>query len=460
MKNGLLKTILYWLLISFLGCVDSPEFNLSDIKIDAKEIKTSSNIAAIISEYKQSGLDIYTFNEDDNSIISCYVISSDEAGNFYKTLVVQDHAENPMHGLEIKIDLKSYYTKYNFGRKLFMNLSGLSITEVNGKYIVGYLLKNAIEDIPVVLLDNFISRSIETEKIVPVTINLKDYSKDMINTFVALNNIQFLNTDIGKTFSSEAYDRYNGERIIEQCPALERSTLFTSVYAKFKSNLLAKEPFRLQAVLSSDYYSGSISFIVNNLQDIIMTNTQRCDPILFECPEKSLEKHKNIIFYENFDKLKTTTDIEKIGWKNVNVNFGNAKFKKRSSKENTYVQVSAYDTDEYVMDVWLISPEIKLSAQNGAVFSFDSRATFEEGTVLTVWFSTDYSGNFYEANWQQLKSKISVGSRDGSNEAFFDSGKIPMTCIGRNIYLAFRYLGADPGISTTYDIDNVLILGL
>ena len=459
MKKGLLIIILYLLFFSLLGCNDAPDFNLSDIQINEVEVKTTSNVAAVISAYRQSELDVYTFDEDDETIISCYVISSDEAGNFYKTLVIQDQAENPMNGLEIKIDLRSYYTKYNFGRKIFIKLAGLSITEVNGKYILGYLLKGGIVAIPTALLNSFIIRSLETKEIVPVSINLKNYSKNMINTFVALNEIQFLKTDIGKTFSSEAYDTYNGERIIEQCPTLERTTLFTSVYAKFKSNLLPIETFRLQAILSSDYYSGSISLILNNLQDITITAYQRCDPLLFECPETNGEKGKSAIFYEDFDAIKTTVDIEKTGWKNINVNFGSDKFRKRSSKENTYVQVSAYGTDEYVMDAWLISPEIDLTLQKGVLFSFDTRATFEEGTVLTVWFSTDYSGDFYKSNWQQVNANISVGSRDGGNKTFLNSGEIPMACIQQKIHLAFRYLGADPGISTTYDIDNVLILG-
>ncbi len=166
MKKGLLITILYLLFCSLFGCIDSPEFTLSDIQINEVEIKTTSNVTAVISAYKQSELDIYTFDEDDETLISCYVISSDEAGNFYKTLVIQDQAENPMNGLEIKIDLRSYYTKYNFGRKLFIKFAGLSITEVNGKYIVGYLLKGVIVNIPTALLNNFIIRSLETEKIV------------------------------------------------------------------------------------------------------------------------------------------------------------------------------------------------------------------------------------------------------------------------------------------------------
>jgi len=448
-------------LISFclIGCIEPTEISLSEIDIVEENINETSNITAVISAYRQSELDIYTFDEDDKTVISCYVISSDEAGNFYKTLVVQDLPENPLNGLELKIDLRSYYSKYNFGRKLYINFAGLSIKEVNGKFIVGYQLRGVLGDIPSPLLDKFIIRSMETTKIVPQIIALKDFSNNMINRFIELKNVQFLKSDLGKSFASEAYDKYNAERIIEQCSDLSRTYIATSTYANFRSYLLPSETFQIRGVLSADYYSGNINLILNSPEGLAITNDQRCDPVFFECVETNQKNQEKVLFYEDFEDLKTSADIEKQGWKNINVNFGNEKFRKRSRNENTFVQVSAYGSNEYVMDAWLVSPSIDLSGQKGAVLLFDTRATFEEGSILTVWFSTDYSGDFQRSNWAQLEAGISIGSSDGSNEFFMNSGSIPIGCIGEKVHLGFRYLGADPGVSTTYDLDNILVLG-
>jgi hypothetical protein len=355
--------------------------------------------------------------------------------------------------------MRSYYTKYNFGRKLYINFAGLSITEVKEKFIVGYQVSDVLGDIPTALLDKFIIRSMETVEIVPQSIELKDFSRNMINRFVELKTVQFLNSDIGKSFASEAYDKFNGERIIEQCNTLAKTYLFTSTYSNFRSYLLPSETFHLQGVLSADYYSGNINLILNSPEGITLTDGQRCDLVLFECEETDDEQGTIVIFYEDFEEMKTTVDIEKRGWKNINVNFGNGKYRKRSRNENSFVQISAYDSNEYVMDVWLISPEIDLSGLTAAYLSFDTRATFEEGSVLSVWFSADYAEDFNGSNWQQLKGNISIGSRDGSNDIFLGSGSIPIGCIKEKIHLAFRYLGADPGVSTTYDLDNVLVLG-
>ncbi|MGI9530109.1 DUF5689 domain-containing protein [Lutimonas sp.] len=459
MRRSLKLLSSYLLLYCLFACVESPEFALEEVGLNEIDIQSTTNMEGIIKAYENSEQDIYTFKSEDTIIFSAYVISSDEAGNFFKTLIVQDKPENPLHGLEVRIDLKSYYSKYNFGRKLLINVSGLSIQKVNEKYILGYLLKGEIDEIPSPLLDSFIYKSEKTETIVPFSVELKDYSKGMINTFIELRDVQFAHNELNKTFSSEVYDTYNGERIIEQCEALERTTLFTSVYAKFKTRLLPEDSFHIRAVLTRDYYSGDIHLMLNHLLDIEESVQPRCDPSFFNCDGEQEIKEGKVVYYENFDALKSTADLVKLGWKNLNVNFGNSKFRKRSSNENTYVQVTAYNSDEYVMDAWLISPELSVPLEKNVSLSFDSRATFEEGTVLTLWFSTDYQGDFINSNWHQLQTRVSVGSRDDGNKTFQNSGKIPIGCMQEKFHLAFRYLGADPGISTTYDIDNILILG-
>lgn len=451
------RVFLFLSIIQLFGCVEPPEYMIPELEFESDKIIPNSDIRTVMSAYDQSGEELHIFDAEDKSIISCFVISSDEAGNFYKTLVVQDLPENPTKGLEIKIDMRSYYTKYNFGRKLYIRLSGLAMMYINGKYILGYAIGTDLGDIPNSLLDETILRSEETAEIIPQDLSLENYTNDMINRFIRLKSVQFLKTELGKSFSSEVYDRYNGERIIEQCENKAKTTLFTSSYASFGSYLLPTERFEISAVLSADTYSEKIHLALNNPEYLITNDLQRCDPIVFSCPEVLIRDERSVLFHEDFEDFKSTSDIEQHGWMNFNANYGNGKFKKRSRKENNFLQISAYDSNEYVMDVWLISPKIEFSVKNQIYLTFKTRATFEEGTVLSVWYSPDFDGNFNEANWYEMNADISVGSADGGNEFFLDSGPVSMTCLTEKIHVAFRYLGADPGISTTYDIDNVLV---
>ena len=447
------------LILSCYGCIDQPVLNFSESDILETKEDATSDISTAINDFKRSNQQIFTFDANQILIVNGYVISSDEAGNFYKTLIIQDRAENPEKGLEVKIDLRSYYTKYNFGRKILLRLSGLSIQEDNGKYVVGYLSGNSLVDIPESLLDHFIIRLPETAEIMPKLITLEEILPSSTNMFTVVDNIQFLKSDLGKSFAAEAHDRYNGQRLIEQCTNLAKSHLYTSSYADFSAYLLTEKRFRLKAVLTIDSFSKEMIFVLNSPDDIDLLDEHRCDPIFYECPDNPLSDTKDVLFYENFERFVSTRDIEKMGWQNVNVNFGNGRFRKRSKKENTFLQISAYDSNEYVMEVWLVSPTIDLDISEDELLTFDTRATFEKGSLLTCWISRDFKNNVKDATWEQLDVEISVGTGDGTNDLFKNSGSVRLDCIDGNIRLAFRYLGSDPGLSTTYDLDNILILG-
>ena len=452
------KLLLIALVISFYGCIPENDFNLPVILPNEVEVLANSNIRATINALKQSEEKTYTFSQNDNAIIEGYVISSDEAGNFYKTMIIQDKIENPEYGIVVLIDMKAYYTKYNFGRKIYIKLSGLSIKEEKGQYQLGYLNANEITNIPDSLLDHFVIRSQTTEEILAREIRLEEISDQMINTYVKITDLQFSKDAVGKTFASENFDRYNGERIIEQCYNRVKSFLFTSTFSDFRSNLLPQDRFHLSAVLIKDSYSDKIVLILNDPSFLISDDVDRCDPNFYDCNNEG-EVGNTVVYYEDFEGFKSTSEIEEKGWFNINVNFGNGKFKKRSADENSFLQVSAYNSGDNVMDVWLVSPSIDLEIAENERLTFNTRATFEEGRVLSVWICNDFNGNIDMASWQLLDVMISDGTRDGSNKKFKNSGEVDLGCLNGKVNLGFRYLGSDPGISTTYDLDNILIIG-
>lgn len=453
------KLILLALLIIGSGCVKSPDFQIPDLEIMEDTTVETTNIASLIGAFKQSERDVLSFDPDNTGVVSCYVISSDEAGNFYKTLVVQDKPENPVNGIEIKIDMRSYFTKYDVGRKIFLKIGGLSITRVKGKYTLGYLSSGNLVEIPESLLDHYIRRSSESEEIVPKRIGLEEITPSLIHCFVTLEGVQFAKSDLNKSFASEPYDKYYGGRLIQQCESRATTTLFTSTFANYMSFVLPEQRFDLSAVLTIDDYSGAIVLILNNLENLQILDDKRCDPEFFNCPDENRFEGRKLVYYEDFEALGSSRDIEKSGWENVNVNFGNGRFKKRRADENTFLQISAYDSNEYVMEVWLVSPPIDLDFSNDEYLTFDTRATYEEGLLLTAWFSSDYVDHIHQANWYQLEGEVSRGTRDGSNKAFYRSNPLSLGCVKGKVRLGFRYVGSDPGKSTTYDIDNILILG-
>jgi len=450
----------YFLLILVLySCVHYDDYEVPNPEFNEPDIKPNSDIIAIKHAYDQSGQKVYTFEESDTSIIEAYVISSDEGGNFYKKMIIQDKNDFPTSGIEVLIDLRAYYTKFNFGRKIYIKMAGLSVANDKGKYIIGYATRNEVKSIPEYLIDDFIVRSEITHEIIPKQITFGDFRNELIGIYAQLNNVQFRNDEIGKTYAGEVFDEFDGERVLVQCENQLTTILSTSTFSDFKSNLLPGKKGTLSAVLTKDYSSEKFILVLNNISFISFVEEDRCDPKFLIC-EGNTDGGKEFIFYEDFENINKTEDLEKLGWKNLNVNFGAEKYQKRAFNGNNSIRISAYNSEENPLEVWLISPVINLDNSVDEILNFETKASFDDGTILSTWVSVDFKGNIKEATWQQLKVNISVGPGSGYGTEFTSSGDISLSCLNGNIHIAFRYLGGDPGIGTTYEIDNIIITGL
>lgn len=445
-------------LIFIVSCVQTDDFETPKIEVIAPNVLANSNIMAVKNALNQSAEDIYTFNTDDISIIEGYIISSDEAGNFYKILIIQDNFENPSAGIEILIDLKASFTKYNFGRKIFIKMAGLSVVNNGGKYKIGYLIKNKVEEIPESLLDSFIIRSSEIENIIPKQITLAQLNNNRIGTYIQIKNIQFRNDEIGKTFAGEAFDEFNGERVLIQCENQISTILSTSTFSDFKSNLISDKKGALNAVFTKDFYAEKYVLVLNDLSSYDFTEEERCDPNFLIC-DYNITNGSKLIFFENFQEVKKTKDLEALGWTNINAYLGNEKFNRRTSQGNVSMQISAYNSGENPLEAWLITPIINLDNSSNEILTFDTKASYDNGTILTAWVSTNFNGNISDATWQQLDIKVSVGPGNTYVNDYITSGEVSLNCLDGDVFIALKYLGGDSIISTTYDVDNFKIIG-
>jgi len=211
-------------------------------------------------------------------------------------------------------------------------------------------------------------------------------------------------------------------------------------------------------VLTKDYYNEKFILVINDPSTINFSESDRCDPDFLFCTG-NLNNEKELIFFENFQEINKTNDLEDLGWTNENIYLGNEKFNKRSSQGNVSMQISAYNTGENPMEVWLITPPINLDNSSNEILSFETKATYDNGTILTAWVSSDFNDNITEATWQQLDAKVSVGPGNSYVNNYTLSGELSLDCLEGDVFIAIKYLGGDPGVSTTYDIDNIKITG-
>lgn len=453
-----------WMIAGLMGlvsCVNTDDFEIPQGRVNEPVVEGNlTTIATVKGHYSFQNNTIYNFR-DTNAFFIGYVISSDESGNFYKKLIVQDKAINPTAGLQILVDDTALFDTYNFGRKVYIKLDGLSLGFSNGVLQLGIQNRGDIVPVPRALIDKHIIRSAETVTITPLELEISEFQEKYKNLFIRLNNVQF-NRDLVRderrfSFSAENIDRFDGERQLESCKDGATTNLSTSTYSDFRSLLLPQSSGTIDGVLTRNYYDDYYIVIINTPEDLKFGGNERCDPVFLNCGNNNSPGIQDI-FQESFETITTVRMLETRGWTNVNVSGGSKRFEPGTQGGNRHVRITAYNTQEVPLEAWLITPAINLSKATEPVLSVDLRSSFDNATILRVYASTNFTGNPLTSEWQLLDAIIPVGPSN-QNAVTFTRSHIDISCLSGTVHIGFRYLGAAGEKSTTYDIDNVRVTG-
>jgi len=476
MKNNSKKTLLLSTLLFTFSCVQDGSFEIPDTSTTEPTIEVTSSISkiktALQQEYNSNNNVIYTFpiHENNPTYIQGFVVSSDATGNFYKKIILQDTSENPAAGIEILLNKPSLNTGYDIGRKLYIKLDGLSVSyddgasNINptnvtpGKYVLGYLEGGRVKNIPSTIIKNHLIRSAVVEKIKPTIVTLSSITEAHINTFIQLENAQFEKTQLQKSFSGEPHDEFDGFRYMFDCTTAKTIRLQTSTFASFKSTIIPNGKGSMNAILTKGYSSVFLVTIINSPSAISFHNQDRCDPVFLDCGTAT-GADTTILLNEDFEDIKNNSALLAAGWRNINVNGNHLLFKSKSSNGNRFMELSAYNSGENPLEVWLISPSINLDGSTNEKLSFETNTGYDNGKVLTVFVSSNFTDNIKTATWVQIDALLSEGPGSGYGTRFTKSGAVNIGCLTGDFHVAFKYVGADGGITTTFQIDNVKITG-
>jgi len=443
------------------SCVKTDDFDIPNPNpIEADFEGNLTSISGIKGNYNPTLAQIYTFQETE-TFIEGFVISCDEAGNFYKKLIIQDRASNPTSGIQILVDNTSLFSTYEFGRKIYLKLDGLSLWVNNGVFQLGIQNRGDVVAIPASLIDEHIIRSSITAEIEPVSLDILDFNPSNRNTYIRLEYVQFnknlIREDKRFTFAAEVTDRFDGERQLESCTTGSTTFLSTSTFSDFKSLLLPQFSGSLEGVLSRDFFDKHFIVVLNSPEDLDFENNTRCDPTFLKCGE-NLSIGTKVLFEENFVGVSNENILDGRGWTNVNINGGNERFEDGILNSDRYIRISAFGTNENPLEAWLITPGINLNSSNNEVLSFDIKSSYDNGVLLSVLITANFTGNPLTTEWQLLDANIPIGPT-GQFGKIFRNSRIDISCLEGKAHIAFRYLGAAPDKTTTYDIDNIRVTG-
>ena len=459
MKKNHYLQVLILLNLVFISCVKTDDFELP--KSESKEISIDGNItgiSAVKSNFKPATEAIYVFSET-NAWMEAYVVSSDEGGNFYKELVLQDKPENPTAGILLLIDANSLFETYNFGRKIFVKLDGLALWSNNGVHQLGIQNRGDVVAIPSSRIDNHLVRTTETAEIIPLELEISEFKEEHENLFIKLKKVQFnrnlLRTEHRFTFAGETTDEYDGERQLESCETGAATTLSSSTFSGFNSLYLPENSGSVEGILSRNFYDDYFVLSVNS-PDAFAFDSARCDPQFFVC-ENALNSGLEVIFEEDFSDITSLASLENEGWTNVNIN-GGKRFAISTFNGDRHIRISAFNTEASLLEAWLVSPPIDLQKTTDAVLSFEVMASYDNASILSLWVTENFSGNPLTTKWVQLDAKIPVGPTNQYGKHFLKS-ELDISCLQGEMHFALKYFGGAPDKTTTYDIDNIRITG-
>ncbi len=462
-------TLLLLSIVALSSCIGDDKFDIPNTIIQEPVIQgTIIGIDAVLGNYNQAQ-ETVTF-EGTNTVMVGYVISNDEGGNFFKELILQDSPENPTAGISIQVDSTPLFTKYEFGRKVYVKLDGLSVGLLNGVIQLGRLEGGTIVKIPSSDINNHIVKSTEVAAIVPKQISMCSLSNVFENLFIRLNNVQFNRKEVlgvnPKTFAAEASDQFDGERLLESCDqdgAGGSIVLSTSTFSDFKSVLLPVGKGTIDGILTRDFFDSYYTMAINSPEDLNFTDNSRCDREELDCGIIDTPGTINL-FLDDFESQINNQLITGNGWTNY-VQFGTEGWEAYSSSgsnpsQGRSARVTSKNSGDDCSIAWLITPAIDLSINNGLSISFETSNSFADGSDLEILFSTNWDGipaSITNANWGVLPAAYVVQDNDLFS-TWFPSGNVDLSCGTGTMHIAFKYRGnGQPDLDGTYELDNVNI---
>jgi len=286
--NSILKYILVVITALFItGCVHDDKYD--EPTLEGYSCKSESY-------YSQNGYTKWTLEMlkgkpqntsfADKAYIEGYVSSTDETGNIYKTIYIQNNPENPTQGLTVSVDMVSSYTRFPQGSKIYIDVQGLALTAYGGVVQLG-MITPAGTRIPEKEVKNHISKDCNIKvNIIPKVMTIAQFtdagSSNLIGCLIQLNNVEFESRALCTTYAPNAV---TVNKTIGEGGSLQNGVwkyaktalVRNSGYASFANQVLPAGNGSFVGIFSK--YNSDFQLYVNNTQDLKMNNFPRLDGI-------------------------------------------------------------------------------------------------------------------------------------------------------------------------------------
>lgn len=293
---SIIRVFIITLVVFLTGCVHDDEYASPDL--NNNQCANDSYFTDPKNEFvKWTLLDLKNKAQNqpftENAYVEGYVASSDESGNIYKYLYIQDSPSNPTQGLVVSANAVSLYARYPQGFKVYIKLKGLALGTYGGIKQLGYYglnpTNNLIEfgRIPEKLVFSSVVESC-TEKatMVPKEMTLTQIrnaadQNQYLGCLIKVSNAEFdakvLCSIYAPDNSSSPVDRAINDATYTN-PTTATMVVRNSGFASFASQTLPSGKGDFIGILSK--YNSTYQFYINKASDLSgMKNFPRKDGI-------------------------------------------------------------------------------------------------------------------------------------------------------------------------------------
>ncbi|TDW50055.1 uncharacterized protein DUF5017 [Flavobacterium sp. 270] len=389
-----------------------------------------------------------------DDIIEAYVVSSDEGGNFFKTIYFQTVPKTGFSakGFSVAVDASNTYIDYRIGTKVYIKLKNQFTALLYGGMQIGSLYvsnaglptigrisqndyKNVLNASCTTLDENELVRVVSIEEAL-------DDAK--LNTLIELDNVEFTESALGHHYFEDV-NNVGGSTNWNLRDKTGNQIIFrTSGYAHFADIFVPEGSGKVRGILTK--YGTDYQMMIRSEEDVVM-NGKRNTPF----------------FAEDFQSVKNNVNFALPGWSNI-AEKGTKIWKSMVYGGNGYAEFNTTSTTAVENIAWLISPKINLTGYTNAILSFRSAQhdlkVDSPLNTLEIYVSTNFDGsNVTKAKWTKLNAKLPnllTPARE-----FISSGGIDLSSYTGNINIAFRYIGSgkDKTLNGAFMVDDVKIFG-
>jgi hypothetical protein len=277
-----LKLILAIAFVSvFTGCANDDDYSTPDLSgecVDLAPNKEVADVLALSTNVKQQ------YTADD--IIEAYVTSSDEGGNFYKSISFV--STDGTKAFSMPVDAYNLYNLYEPGRKVYIHLKDLYFMTDFNSTIIGQLYNNDTPDNPAddevgrisgIQYENILTRSCtkvnEDELVNHITI-AQAMHDEYLNKLIEFDSVQFTDESRGAKYFDEALPSPGGatnHQIVDKFGT--KVILRVSQYATYAGNVTPSGNGKIRGVMTK--FNSDYQFMTRTLNDIKLINPRITD---------------------------------------------------------------------------------------------------------------------------------------------------------------------------------------